>query len=623
MTPNKNLNRVMESKIISKNGASLKSQTIRINIKMVSFTLLCFFCVISLPSYGEYLSNMPITITQPNGAVIECFATGDEYYNWVHDKDGYTIIQDKNTGYYCYAALNRDELTASQHIVGKTMLKSVNLTPNINISGEKILEKRNSFIKNTPQKSVLQNSGTQLRGVTGTVNNIVVYIRFADQTEFPAEQGITYTPMFNNTSAGYNSMRNYFKEVSYNQLDVVSHFYPTNNGTVILSYQDSHNRDYYRPYNAVNNPDGFSGGDNGTERRDREHTLLCNAIDYVKNQVPTSLNISSIDNNYVDNVCFIVRGDAISGGGILWSHRWSLYSKNISINGKRVYDYNLQLEGRLSVNGNGTLSHEMNHTFGAPDLYHSNSDSSPVGIWDVMATNPKTPQHMSAYMKYKYGGWISSIPSITTSGTYTLQPLTSSSNNCYKIPIQGSSQYLVVEYRKKTGTFENSLPNSGLIIYRINEVYNGNYSGVGHGGNSDEVYVFRRDGTISADGYINNANFSETSGRTVFSNSTNPYSFIANGNYANIYIKNIRENTNGTLSFDVRFCDNDNVTYSNTNNLPSLTNASNRIQTSGMVVVKNTDNVTFEAGNEIILGPGFKVELGGTFKVDMNGCGQK
>lgn len=74
---------------------------------------------------------------------------------------------------------------------------------------------------------------------------------------------------------------------------------------------------------------------------------------------------------------------------------------------------------------------------------------------------------LGAFMKHAYGGWISSIPEITESGTYNLNPLTSSTNNCFKIPIMYSYDYLIVEYRKKTGTFEGSLPNSGLLIYRI------------------------------------------------------------------------------------------------------------------------------------------------------------
>jgi M6 family metalloprotease-like protein len=73
----------------------------------------------------------------------------------------------------------------------------------------------------------------------------------------------------------------------------------------------------------------------------------------------------------------------------------------------------------------------MFHSLGAPDLYHYSYDGlQPVYTWDVMETNLNPPQHMGAYMKYKYGEWITSIPVITSSGTYTLNPLTSSANNC-------------------------------------------------------------------------------------------------------------------------------------------------------------------------------------------------
>ena len=54
--------------------------------------------------YAAYLRDIPITVHQPDGSVIECYATGDEYYNWLHDKDGYTIIQSQSDGYYYYDA---------------------------------------------------------------------------------------------------------------------------------------------------------------------------------------------------------------------------------------------------------------------------------------------------------------------------------------------------------------------------------------------------------------------------------------------------------------------------------------------------------------------------------------
>ena len=57
--------------------------------------------------------------------------------------------------------------------------------------------------------------------------------------------------------------------------------------------------------------------------------------------------------------------------------------------------------------------------------------------------------------------------------------------------------------------------------------------------------------------------------------------------------------------------------------MPKLTNASKSIVTQNAVVVINTDDVIFEAANEVTLNPGFEVKSGGVFEINMNGCGEK
>jgi len=44
--------------------------------------------------------DMPITLVQPDGNIINCLISGDEFYQRLHDNQGYTIIQDINDGYY-------------------------------------------------------------------------------------------------------------------------------------------------------------------------------------------------------------------------------------------------------------------------------------------------------------------------------------------------------------------------------------------------------------------------------------------------------------------------------------------------------------------------------------------
>jgi hypothetical protein len=258
----------------------------------------------------------------------------------------------------------------------------------------------------------------------------------------------------------------------------------------------------------------------------------------------------------VDNVVFIVSGTAVSGdwANLLWPHRWSLqadYAVTTYINGKPVGDYNLQLQGNMAV---GVLCHEMTHTLGAPDLYHYDTCSSapslePVGRWDLMAQDEDPPQHTTAYLKQQYLGWIPEIPLITGSGTYRLNPLTSSANNCYRIASPNSaSEYFVVEYRKRSFPYENSVPGSGLLVYRIN-TSTGKDPG-NRCGPPDEVYVYRPGGAATANGSVSTANFTSDVGRTTIDDTTNPSSFLSGGYPGGLSITNIGA-AGDTISFTV------------------------------------------------------------------------
>ena len=499
------------------------------------------------PSFAAWLNFEPQTITQPDGTVIECFATGDEFYNWLHDKDGYTIIQDKETGYYSYAVLVGNELAPTSYIVGMSDPATTGLSPWTNISGEQMKLIRSEFMKNQmPDKPQIQ--GYKAPGSvknTGTLNNIVVYIRFSDQSEF-TQDTMYYYNMFNNDNPGYNSMFNYFYDVSYEQLSLPSWFYPIPSGSVVISYQDIFERSYFMPYSA-SNPNGYQQ----SQRAQREHALLKRAINFIEEEVPDNLNIDYDNDGYVDNVVFNVKGAPTAWSTLLWPHRWSLYNETVYINGKRVWDYNLQLETHLNSNGNGVLCHEMFHTLSAPDLYHYNAAPyTSVGPWDIMDNNANPPQSMGAYMKYRYGGWIDDIPEITECGTYTLNPVSNSENNCFKIASPNSnSDYFVIEYRIREGTFENSIPGTGLLVYRINQLQSGNGNSQGP---PDEVYLYRPGGTNSTNGNLGAAHFAEDYSRTEINDNTDPSAFLTNGQPGGLDISNVGL-IGETISFEVNF----------------------------------------------------------------------
>ncbi|MCQ2307019.1 MAG: M6 family metalloprotease domain-containing protein [Bacteroidales bacterium] len=475
---------------------------------------------------AAYLENVPMTLTQPDGTKLECFASGDEFYNYLHDAQGFTIIQDHATGFYVYADLQDGELVPTDLVAGRSN-PADRLKPYLNISPEKRMERRKAWdVPEHLRKPEVRNRDTN----HGTLNNLVIFIRFADDGEFENTFS-SVNNMFNENQSGV-SMQSYFKEVSYNQINIPTTFYPAPDGEKILSYQDTYYRSFFQPYDATTNPNGYNGDD---ERTEREHALLERAVNYINanNMIPDDLNVDYNKDGYVDNVCFVVRGNVGAWSSLLWPHQWSLYTREVYINGKMVWTFNFQLADAVNNFNTSTMCHEMNHSLGAPDLYHySYTGPTPVGTWDLMQSNATPPQHMGAYMKYMYGNWIDEIPEITEPGVYTLHDISSSTNNCYKIASPESKQYYVLEYRKKS--VETAIPGTGLLIYRINtyeEGYGNRYwDGVTR---FDEVYIFRPGGTTTAEGSINSAYFSAGSGRTAFDATTNPKPFLIDGTVDN------------------------------------------------------------------------------------------
>ena len=287
--------------------------------------------------------------------------------------------------------------------------------------------------------------------------------------------------------------------------------------------------------------------------------MLKNAIAYISAFVPSNLVIDGDNDGYIDNVCFIISGSPTGWSSLLWPHMWSLYTQTAYINGKKVGTYNFQLQNSLTSASVGVLCHEMFHSLGSPDLYHyTDNGISPVGTWDIMENDLNPPQHMGAFMKYKYGQWIESIPTISSDGEYSLNPLTSSENNCYKIASpKSNNEYFVLEYRKRNTTFENSLYGEGLLVYRIDKRYNGNADGP-----PDEVFIYRPGGGPNKAGVIGNANLSVNVGRTFINSASDPKIFLANGNAGGISIYDIGEAQN-SITFKVHIENSLIATYPN------------------------------------------------------------
>jgi len=415
-------------------------------------------------------------------------------------------------------------------------------------------------------------------------NNVVIFIKFADETNYTAPYGLSY---YQNLFNGEDtiSLRDYYLEASYGKLEINSIL--TDDGVNIIFYQDTYNRDYYQPYDETYNTIGYED-DNSS--RIREHNLLKRAVDYVEdnNLIPDETNLDANNDGDIDSISFLISGEDDGWMSLFWPHKWELTSfydfsngaykpEAPTINGKYAYTYTFELLGN-STNYSyqvdvAVLAHETFHLISAPDLYHYYRYDwiEPVGNWGLMESLGTTPSHMLGYMKEVYGKWITNPTVIDQNGTYTLYPLQNSENNLYKIDTGYSNESVYIEYRDHNGDYEATLPNTGLIVYRVDNDYFdwGNVDGYYNeeGLPQDEVFIFRPNipdilppiefpvsdhPDTDEDGLIDNAALSQYNEHDEMGLGTSIQMFHSDGTLMNITIYDVYE-YDGYITFKILF----------------------------------------------------------------------
>lgn len=373
---------------------------------------------------------------------------------------------------------------------------------------------------------------------SGTLNNLVVFIRFSDQPEYTHPLSY-YDGIFN---AAPNSLKNYYLENSYNALTVNSSFYPVSGGTAVVSYQDSHPASYYR----------------GSGPADREKLLVTNALEAIRAEIPAGLELDIDNDGYIDHITFEVYSTASDPIPSMFSSRATYDTSgsiSLDINGKtlKVGSYTWITASQDIVYPDYSFAtveiHEMGHNFGYPDLRNNFNGWNPVGNWDIMSIS-FSPVHSGAYMKHKFTQWIPDIPVITAYDNYVLNDITQAAQNSYKINIPNSDEFLVLEYRPATGAFESHLPGKGLCITRVNEA-------AGFWGNMNGppffLYYFRPGGTYLSDGSAANlfTCLDPAAGQTQFNDYSSPACFLSDGRPCGISIYNIGQASATSISFSV------------------------------------------------------------------------
>lgn len=438
--------------------------------------------------FGTYTFEREMTL---DGAEVTFYESGDEYFSYAHDENGYILIADRVRGTLTYA-VSSDGVPVSSGVSAAASAEEIGAVAKmtyLDLSAEYVNAVIDAEAVYAGGSGVAARIAANSSDTPVTITNLVIFIAFAGESYTP---GSDIDTMLN----GAGSVRSYYEIQSGGGIFIDS-LMPETAGGAYFVYTDSSSRNSY-------NVSGSS-----VSRQNKERDLLTRAVAAAKDRFDLSgVDLDVDGDGYIDSVSFIVCGSSSSTwGSLLWPHSWNLddidgagYSE---INGVKVGDYSFNFDTSLNV---GVLAHETGHVLGAPDLYHYNKDFVPVGEWDLMATNHDTPQYMLTYTRDKYLGGIADgeIKDITSNGTFSLSPVSASYHQggtlAYRI-YTDTDEYFMVEYRRSTFSgFDSELPGSGLIIYRIKEpddfsssTGNMNAAYQGSGSLADEVYVFRPD----------------------------------------------------------------------------------------------------------------------------------
>ncbi len=381
--------------------------------------------------------------------------------------------------------------------------------------------------------------------------NVVCFVKFADQANNSWEHDFYYyEAMFNSTEPGANSVRNFFSDMSYGRMDWMSTL-------VITEYIDSHPRNYFCEKSA-SNPDGYTDLDLLLDTRTK--TLVKDMCGYLSDKLPEDIVLDANGDGTVDNIVIIFNGDSeFSASNMLWpANNTAPAARLKGLNVKnylKVFDgangYKSFVAQKLNT---GVLCHEMMHTLNAYDLYTSKGTPQlePVNVWDLMSDNQNKPQGLTAYTRMTYGAaygdWLpkADVVTLTEDGEYTLLPVSSreEGNVAYKIqPDKKKAEYFMIEYRDRNDMWDMSLPASGLIVYRVNPLVQGNL------GKSYELYVFRPNGSQTSAGLVRRAPLGSETRRTTFGLADdNDYPFFDDGTRAYFSITDVKE-ADGMMSF--------------------------------------------------------------------------
>jgi len=362
------------------------------------------------------------------------------------------------------------------------------------------------------------------RPTTGKLRLLILLADFSDNQGKRDPKDIS-AMLFSQHTYSTGSMRDFYQENSYGQLDI--------DGLVTDWLHLPQSYSYY-----VN-------GDNGTGNYpNNAQKMVEDALALAAQQVDFR-QFDDDGDTFLDGL-FVV----FAGGGAeadnnpttraqkIWSHQYHI-TKSFVSNGITAYAYCVVPEdGRV-----GVFSHEFGHMLGLPDLYDTTYRSAGVGVWCIMGAGEwnndgLTPGHFCAWAKARLK-WIN--PTVVKAAqALRLPPIEKDKNAAYRLWTKGKAgtEYFLIEHRKRMG-FDEKLPADGLLIWHIDDSQHNN----DHPGDY-WVGLQQADGTRDLELGRNNGDkgdpYPGSTSNGKFTSTTNPNSNDVLGRPTDISISNIK-----------------------------------------------------------------------------------
>ena len=472
---------------------------------MKSIQMLLPLMALTAHAFAMPASNATFLLKQPDGTSIEVRNVGDEHFHVLETADGY-ILQEDELGYYAYAdetgesskiyARDEKDRSASDiQFLSKLKPKAVYRKLRESAQEKEILAEYN-VPSYAPQERQFPPKNNTKGELIGEFRGIVILVQFKDVKFKSADPQKLYTDFMN--KEGFNEFSNHGSVRDYFIKNSMGKFVPT-----------------YDVYGPITLPETrafyVKNGNNNIYIGARQAFKA--AAEILSQQ--KNIDFSKYDNNgnsVFDFSIFIYAGVGSHDSPVkeaFWPHQ-SLFSTQLQAGVK--FGNNLYLNEYVcaaeingyaytkdsttsTIQGIGTLVHEIGHSLGLPDLYNSStnvkssisssSSSKPsisssssvirktLGKWEVMDIGVYnclenyfqacTPPMYSAFDRMSLG-WLTPTE-LEEVGSVKLDKI--DNNVAYSITNpKNPDEFFLLEYRSHKD-WDEATPISGMLIWHI------------------------------------------------------------------------------------------------------------------------------------------------------------